>query len=181
MNYAITGDPMVTPAHLSMPEGMRIVGFGLGTPPGVLHTPLLAFGKAGTNLMRLVMWSTGSVVGGLGLLALLLGLRRRSTDLILLVPLAGIFGFYYFFYTSPASDTGPLYYLDLVPVLALVCARVAGTLATTAPDKARYLRRICGGWTAALVVAFVTWWPLQGIAAHRVTSNTLLPYRAVEA
>ena len=27
----------------------------------------------------------------------------------------------------------------------------------------------------------MTWWPLEGIAAHRVTNNTLLPYRVVEA
>jgi len=181
MNYAITGDPMVTPAHLSMPEGMRIVGFGLGTPPGVVHTPLLAFGKAGTNLMRLVMWSTGSVVGGLGLLALLLGLRRRSTDLLLLVPLAGIFGFYYFFYTSPGSDTGPLYYLDLVPVLALILARAVGALAARQTDSALVLRRVSGGGLAAFAVALATFWPLEGISSHRVTDNTLLPFRAVEA
>lgn len=180
-NYLVTGDPLVTPAHISMPEGLKIVGFGDGIPVGVLHTPLVAFGQAGTNLVRLLLWSTGSLVASLGLLGLLIGLRRSAADLMLLVPLAGLFGFYYFFYTSPATDTGPLYYLDLVPVLALIFARVASAAVLAMEDRARAFRRLCGAWLAALAVAFASWWPLQGIAAHRVTDNTLLPFRAVEA
>ncbi len=179
INLAVTGDLMQTPAGLSMPKKLRIFGFGGDGMPGVPHTPLLAFGKLGTNLVRMTMWTTGSIAALAGMLALAGGLRRRTFDLVLLLPVASIFGLYYFFFTSPAYDTGPLYYLDLVPACALALGRSAVALADRTGGPRAPRLGLALGLSAALV-ALATFWPMQGLAGRRVTDNTLLPYRTVE-
>ncbi len=184
INHLVTGDFMKTPAELSMKPGMKIFGFGEGIAHKIPHGPILAFGKAGTNLMRLTLWTSGSLVAALGVGGLLLGIRRRAADLLLLVPLFGLFGFYYFFYTSPGFDTGPLYYLDAVPLLALALGRVVSVVMrpdAAQPAAAERKRWVAAGATAALVFSLLVWWPIQGLAINKVTDNTLLPYRAVDA
>jgi hypothetical protein len=179
INAHVTGDALLTPSSMSHPENLQIFGF---VNTAVPHTPMLAFGKAGTNLLRLALWTTGSLLAGLALVGFVAGLRRRATDLVLLVPVLAVFACYYFFYTSPGYDTGPLYYLDLVPALALIIGRSTVTLLdrVTVPGDEQPRRLAAGLGVASFAVAFMTFWPMQGIAGRRVTDNNLLPYRAVE-
>jgi hypothetical protein len=183
INWHITGDPMMTTVTMSHPATLRIFGFE-NTP--IPHTPLLAFGKSGTNLIRMLLWTTGSLFGAFTLMGLVGGLRRRTLDLLLLVPVFTCFFCYYFYFTSPVSDTGPLYYLDLVPLLALISGRTITAFVErlppatdpTTPD--RRLAIVGAGFVASYLVALATFWPMQGIAGRSVTNNNLLPYRAVE-
>lgn len=176
INKAITGDPMMTPAVMSVPTKLKIFGFD-GTV--IAHTPLLAFGKSGTNLIRLTLWTTGSTLGAIALVAFLGGLRRRTSDLVLLAPVLAVFSCYYFYFTSPGSDTGPLYYADLVPALALVIGRTLVALGDRLPEEG-HLSMVRSTVVMSFVVALGSFWPMQGIAGHHVTDNNLQPYRAVE-
>lgn len=180
INWRLTGDALQQLATVDLARRDRHM-FGFWprkqTAYNFAHTPVLAFGKTGTNFLRLALWSAGSALSLAGVGALLCGLRRRASDLVVLAPVVALLAAYYFFFTSPVYDTGPVYYLDALPFLALASARAASTLADRG-DGAR--RHLAAGHLALVLTAAMTFWSLMGIAAHHVSDSILGPYRAVE-
>lgn len=173
IDQTITNDPLVLPATLT--PGGRMFGFGVDDMVlRIPHTPLLAFGKIGTNFLRLVYWIGGSALVLPALLLPLLGFSRSRRDHLLYLPALALFAGYYFFLMSPVYDTGPVYYLDTLPFFALLLARTFGALAARTSARA-----VTSYVVAALGIAFASFWNIQGIAAKRISDAVREPYRAV--
>jgi len=177
INWRLSGDLLQNIATIRKDRHMFGFWPRSKTAYNFAHTPVLAFGKMGTNFLRLALWSAGSALSLLGVGALIGGVRRRAADLAVLVPVATLLLAYYFFFTSPVYDTGPAYYLDALPFLALATGRA---LSTWSERGAPAQRSAAAGAGALILVAALTFWPLMGIGVKHVADSVLGPYRAVE-
>jgi len=158
--------------------------FGFGTFLwGIKHTPALGLRNTLVNLLRTDFWLFGSAVS---LLPAVLGAwttRQRAWTRIFLVSSAATVALYFFYFWPGISDTGPVnYYLLLLPLVTF-SALGLGTLTERlelAPQAGR--RRLPGAATAALlIVAALTFWPVQLQALKAVGRAVSEPYRLLAA
>ncbi len=183
-----------TPFRPPITRGNERPIFGLGNLAfGAYHTPWKSLGQVVTNAFELVVWASGSVLTALafvvGAVGAGRGTGRRADWLWLVIPGALLAG-YYFFFRTPPIDTGPTYFLDAAPFLAIFVARVlAGAPAAVArlaaralaPDEETNVRRAALAIpTLALLAGLGTFWPQHLHGISRSTDTVLAPYRAVE-
>jgi len=121
VNHALTGSAWLSPYEVNFP-GRFHLGFGQDAF-GVVHTPQLALAVAGLTLFELNAWVLGWPLSLIPVLGCLVLERARGPALLLIalpacmlvahlpVPMAGV------------HDTGPLYYLEVLPMVVIVAAR----------------------------------------------------------
>ena len=182
INWQITGNPL-RPA-LGLARGYRrVFGFRGRMAYGVSNLPREAAGKLATNALRLLLWTSGSALTGAALLAAAAGWLKKRGDALLLVPPAFLLLGYLFFYRSPVSDTGPVYFLDALPFLTLFVARallgVRDRLAARIGDTAATARVAAIG-VVAVVLAMVTFWPVQARGVRRAARAIRAPIELAE-
>ena len=120
-NAEMTGSPWLTPYEVNFPTDFRL-GFGQDVF-GVIHTPQLALAVAGLVLLQLNAWVLGwplslaPVVG-----AVALGRLRGAALLLLVIPLFALVAFMPV-PMAGVQDTGPLYYLEVLPLLVILAGR----------------------------------------------------------
>jgi len=121
VNAGLTDSPWLTPYEVNFPGRFKI-GFGQDAF-GIVHTPQLAAAVAGLTLFELNAWVLGWPLSLIPV-ACALFLERISAPTLLAaslplcmmlafvpVPMAGV------------QDTGPLYYLEVLPLLVILAAR----------------------------------------------------------
>jgi 4-amino-4-deoxy-L-arabinose transferase-like glycosyltransferase len=150
--WAVTGDPWLNPYVLWWPYDRVGFGEGFGAMPGG-HSPYYAW----INLKQDLSRAATDLLGwpGLSWLPLLLGLfvrPRRSRDLALLVPFAGLVVAYAFYWIgSPSRLWGPRYYFEAFGPLWLLGAVGLIKVWELAGNRERWLQRALVGALALLV------------------------------
>ncbi len=161
VNFELTGSPWLTPYEINFPGRFRL-GFGQDAF-GIIHTPELALAVAGLSLFELNAWTLGWPLSFLPIGAAFALERPRGSRLVLAalplvillayvpVPMAGV------------HDTGPIYYLEILPLLVIFAARglvlsgrrVAGMLEGRGRDL------LAWAVVAATVVGVLGFWSQQ--------------------
>lgn len=120
-NAAVTGSPWLSPYEMNFP-GQFWLGFGQDAF-GVFYTPGLALGAAGMIVVSLNAWALGWPASLLpAALGLGLGRPRGKALAIALVPLVVLVA-HLPVPIGGVHDTGPLYYLEVLPPLVVFGAR----------------------------------------------------------
>jgi hypothetical protein len=121
VNSQLTGSPWLTPYEVNFPGRFRL-GFGQDAF-GIIHSPEMAWAIVGLTLFELNAWLLGWPLSLVPVgLALLLDRPPRRAWLVLATPLCVILAFL----PVPMAgvhDTGPLYYLEVLPALVIAAAR----------------------------------------------------------
>jgi len=154
--------------------------FGFGTFLwGIEHTPALGLRNTLVNILRTNFWLYGSVASLVPAAVGLWATRRQPWTRVLLVSSAATIVLYFFYFWPGVSDTGPVnYYLLLLPLT--VFSDALGKQFQDASQVA--LRRLPGALTAALVVvAALTYWPVQLEVLQTLGRSVSEPYRLLAA
>jgi hypothetical protein len=180
INEALTGTPWLTPYEVNFP-GRFHLGFGQDAF-GVTHTPRLALGVAGLALVELNVWTLGWPLSLLPVGACL-ALERppaRALAIVALpaamilahlpVPMAGV------------HDTGPLYYLEILPALTILAARglVLATRRGAALGRGRGRDLVVWMAVAATFVGAFGFWSQQVTTLHHLSELNRAPYELAE-
>ncbi len=180
-NAVLTGNPFQTGYSEVQPESGRVLGFGEILPGKISHTPLDGLINIGMIAVRLNFWTWGWPLGWIFVIAALLWARdSRLTPLwaTLIAVAAGSV----FYFSIGVSDTGPVKYYELLPILTILT--VAGVAALD--------RRVASGQrpgvsalAPALVICFCfLGWGLFGRIQigelRQLTDRIAAPYRLVE-
>lgn len=120
-NAELTGSPWLTPYEVNFPGRFRI-GFGQDAF-GVIHTPQLALAVAGLTLFELNNWTLGWPLSFAPIAcALVLGGVTGRARLLIVLPLCVLVA-YMPVPMAGVHDTGPIYYLEVLPMLVILGAR----------------------------------------------------------
>ncbi|HJZ85643.1 MAG TPA: hypothetical protein VKN99_10760 [Polyangia bacterium] len=173
LNAHLTGSMRTTAFELfNQREWRGTKLFGFDPQPVRLYTstPEVAFSRLITQVSRGHFWMFGWPLGVLPAL----GARGRTALALATIPLL-LVGGYFYYYSNSVADTGPVYYLCALPVVAVLAVRgletLAGRLGTAAPAAA-----LCG-----LVIAGGALFAPRELAAAREVARTVRrPKRAVE-
>jgi hypothetical protein len=144
-------------------------GFGKGPMKYFNNTPEVAFSKTLAQTVRGGFWMFGWPIG---VLPILFARGRRALSLALF-PLVVVAG-YFLYYANAVSDTGPVYYLCTLPVIAVLAVHGLATLARRFP---RVELASLGGLVLASACFFM---PRELVAARDVARLVRRPKRAVE-
>ncbi|NOZ79853.1 MAG: hypothetical protein GXP48_11885 [Acidobacteria bacterium] len=158
--------------------------FGFGTFLwGIKHTPALGLRNTLVNLLRTDFWLYGSVASLIPAAVGIWATRRRAWTRVLLVSSSATVVLYFFYFWPGISDTGPVnYYLLLLPlvVFSALGLDALGKRFQNAPQVAR--QRLPGAVAAALiVVAALTYWPVQLEVLRTLGRSVSEPYRLLAA
>lgn len=134
VNYLVNDDPLITNYDVYWKryyerkdfENTTVLGFGT-YPWGIQHTPELGWRNTWLNAVRLGFWLFGNpVLLVFTLAAVRFKLRRAWSVMFLAIPIL-FYGFHFFYFWPGISDTGPVFYSELIPVLLIATAHgVAG-------------------------------------------------------
>ena len=158
-NEVITGNPLQMPFSMYWPG--ETIGFGrvspIGHPGEIYHTPLRGIMNLAVSVMRANSWFLGWPLSFLPLMGLLaLGFLSKSAENenpepmpwtswdTLWVAVIAVFCIGYIsYYSSGVSDTGPVYYHELLVPLSLLSAKgilsVHSLLGRTRLERLKYL------------------------------------------
>lgn len=163
-NKAVTGSPFVTGYDLfNEKNGWKTMGFGEG-PFGIERDVASAAAHGFTVWGLLASFVSGSPFSLLVLLAPVLGGRsRRLRTIAAALLMCAVYTFAYFFYCGASlTQTGPVYFDALMPVIAGAIAVAAVDLhdavAEAQPEWRRLVPSVLVAQTFAAVVVF---WPSQ--------------------
>ncbi|HEX7880774.1 MAG TPA: glycosyltransferase family 39 protein [Candidatus Eisenbacteria bacterium] len=180
VNQQLTGNPFRTGYAEVQGDRGRVLGFGEVIPGRLEHTPASGLLNVLQTIVRLNFWSFGWPLGWLFVVAALLWSRRRD-----LLPLWGILvvtalGSVLYF-SLGVSDTGPVKYYELLPVMVLLT--VAGA-ASLNERIGRAGRPGLSGLAPALIAALtLVGWGLfgrvQAAELGALTNRIAAPYRQV--
>jgi hypothetical protein len=179
VNAAQTGSPWLSPYVVNFPTAR--IGFYqefLGT----YHTPQLALAIVGLTLLELNAWALGwplsllPAVGGLTLerpSGLTVALAAAPASLLVAsmpVPVAGV------------HDTGPIYYLEALPMLVIVGARglQVGARAANELAGARGRDALCWLAVASGLVGWLVFGGQQLRVLEGLSENIRAPYEAAQ-
>jgi 4-amino-4-deoxy-L-arabinose transferase-like glycosyltransferase len=158
MNAELTGSPWLTPYEVNFP-GRFWLGFGQDAF-GIIHTPQLALAVFGLTIFELNAWSLGwpfslaPVAAAIGLARL-----RGAARLLFAVPLFVLLAFM-IVPMAGVHDTGPIYYLEVLPLIVILAARgmiVLGERVGSVGDGSGRDRLAWFAIAACLVGALVFW------------------------
>lgn len=183
INQVLTGNPFKTGyAAVQGQQRGQVIGFGEVIPGRLDHTPLSGLVNLGLTVVRLNFWTFGWPLSWLFVIAAMLWSpagRLRVLHWILAATAVGSV----FYFSMGVSDTGPVKYYEILPVLAILSA--AGLSAFDA--------RVSGGRRpglgalppALLIVLTLVGWGVFGrvqiMELRRLTTRIGEPYRAVAA
>ena len=125
-NYQINGEILKTNYHAAWGEGKtpfkHPFGFGKGAWH-MVHTPEQGFWSAVNNLLRLNWWLFGWPLGLIFVVAWALRRDKRVVEHLGFAAFALSFLVYFFYFWPGVSDTGPVLYCELAPILILLSVR----------------------------------------------------------
>jgi hypothetical protein len=172
LNAELTGDWLRTSYDVFNERwpGAKMFGFGKGPFRYFTNTPEIAFSRLGAQVTRGSFWMFGWPLGALPML-----LCRGRRALALAAPIALSLGGYFFYFANSVHDTGPVYYLSLLPLGAVLAARGIEVACARAGDAA-----IASALAALAVSAGLLFWPREVIAARQVARIIRRPKLAVE-
>jgi hypothetical protein len=158
----------------------RVIGFGEVIPGRLEHTPVSGVLNVLQTIVRLNFWTFGWPLGWLFVVAALLWSRRRDLSPLWAILVVTALGSILYF-SLGVSDTGPVKYYELLPVLTLLT--VAGALSLH-ERTGRAGRPGLSGLAPALVAALtLVGWGLFGRAQagelRQLTHRIGEPYRRV--
>lgn len=182
VNQVLTGNPLKTGYSEIQGDRGRVLGFGEAVPGQPERTPLSGLLNVFQTLVRLNFWSLGWPLSWLFVVAALLWSRRRDLAPLWAVLIVTALGSVFYF-SLGVSDTGPVKYYEILPVIILL---------TVAGARSLHERIGRGGrpglspLTPALVVAltlvgWVGFGRVQAIELHRLSDRIQEPYRRVAA
>jgi len=181
VNQALTGNPLKSGYSEVPGELGRVLGFGESLPGQPAHTPVSGLMNVIQTVVRLNFWSMGWPLSWLFVMAALLFARRRD-----LAPLWGILivtAIGSVFYVSlGVSDTGPVKYYEILPVLVLLTVAGARSLHERIGQGGR---TGLSALTPALIVALtlVGWGcfaRVHAIELHQLTDRIQEPYQKIK-
>jgi hypothetical protein len=180
VNDAQTGSPWLTAYKINFPEMFRL-GFGQDIY-GVIHTPALALAVAGLTLLELNAWTLGWAVSLLPV-ACAVTLERPPGAAILLAAIPACMLVAYM--PVPAAgvhDTGPLYYLEVLPMLVILAARGLQLLSGTIEARFGAASRERLAWlaVASTLVGCLVFGGQQALVLRNLAAFNAAPYRAAE-
>lgn len=188
IDWILAGNPFR--AVITKGSERPIFGFG-NLAFGAYHTPYKAFGQMATNVFEIVLWASGTIMTALGLVVGAAAPRSRRLEWLWLAPPGALVVMYYFFFRTPPIDTGPTYFLDVLPFLAIFLARVlAGAPLAVARLRGRSLAPAerTGAARASVLIpalavltAFGSFWPAHVHGAARSAESVAAPHRAIAA
>lgn len=180
-NAVLTGNPLRT--GYAEIEGQRgqVIGFGEVIPGRITHSPLSGLGNVGLVLARLNFWTFGWPLSWLFIIAALLWARNPRLQLLRWI-LGAVACGSIFYFSIGVSDTGPVKYYELLPILAILSA--AGLAALDA-RIATSRRPGLSALAPALVLGLTlfSWGFFSRVQAGellRLSDRVAEPYRAVE-
>lgn len=180
INSELTGSAWVTPYAINFPGRFRL-GFGQDTF-GVIHTPQLALAVMGLTLVELNVWSLGWPLSLIPIIAgVWLGPLRRGAWLLAAIPLFALVA-HMPVPMAGVHDTGPLYYLEVLPLLVILAARgliaLGRRLGASGDGRAGELV----GWVAlaAFVVSVLVFWQQQVDVLRSLSRFNNEPYVTAE-
>lgn len=181
VNQALTGNPLKTGYAEIQGSQSRVLGFGESLPGQPEHTPLAGLMNIFLTVVRLNFWSMGWPISWLFVLAALLFCRQRELAPLWAILIATAIGSVFYF-SLGVSDTGPVKYYEILPVLVLLTVAGARSLHERI---GRGGRSGLAALTPALVVALtlVSWGcfgRVQAIELHRLTDRIQKPYQKIE-
>ncbi len=154
------------------------LGFETHIPMRAMVPTVAAFGRAAADLLRFVLWTSGSALTWLVVVAAGSGLVRRRSDALLLVPVAALFLATMGWDRPPGAETGPAAYLDVLPFFVLFLGRVLSAAYARLGSRGR--PALAAGALLGLAVAFATWWPVQAVGLHTSGDAVAGPYRLAD-
>lgn len=170
-NRAVTGSPWTTGyALFNGGRGWKTMGFGIG-PFGVEHTVSSAAASQLTVWALLTVFLSGSPCAFMLLApAVLAGRSRRLAVIGAGVCVCALYTLAYFFYCGASiTQTGPVYFDALVPVIAGTIAVAAVDLHDLAVAVGDRLRRAIPSVLVAQTLAgLVVFWPSQVVELVRL-------------
>lgn len=180
VNQALTGSAWLSPYEVNFP-GRFHLGFGQDAF-GVVHSPQLALAVAGLTLFELNAWVLGWPLSLLPVLGCLVLERSRGPALLLFALPAGMILAHLPVPMAGVHDTGPLYYLEVLPMLVILAARglvlLARRVEETRAGRGRdLLAWICVG---ALVVGALGFWHQQLTVVRSLAEFNREPYEIAE-
>lgn len=183
INQALTGNPFKTGyAAVQGQQRGQVIGFGDVIPGRLAHTPVSGLVNLALIVVRLNFWTFGWPLSWLFVIAALLWTapgRLRVLHWILAATAVGTV----FYFSIGVSDTGPVKYYEILPVLALLSA--VGLAALDARVAASRRPGLGALAPALLAVLTLMGWGLFGriqVGQLRdLTTRIGEPYRAVAA
>lgn len=121
-NKTITGNPFLFPFNYYDPT--EKIGFGqMLKNYAYIHTPIKGLLNLITNIVKLNSWLFGIPLSLLFIISLLLFGKLCTSDLLNFSIILSVFFFQIFYYSPGVSDTGPVYYFELLLPLTILSAR----------------------------------------------------------
>ncbi|HJZ84842.1 MAG TPA: glycosyltransferase family 39 protein [Polyangia bacterium] len=172
VNAELTGNWLRTPYDLFIERwpGAKLFGFGTGPFKYFRNPPEVAFSKLCVQATRGSFWMLGWPLGVLPALAA----PGRRALLLAAIPIV-LLGGYFFYFANSVYDTGPVYYLCLLPVTAVLAVRGLGALRGPFGGSAPVAALL--GLLAAGALFFA---PREFLAAREVARSIRRPKLAVE-
>ena len=181
VNQTLTGNPLKT-GYSELEGAGRVLGFGDVTPGQPGRTPLAGLVNMFQTVVRLNFWSLGWPLSWLFVVAALLFCRRRDLAplwaILIVTAVGGVF-----YASLGVSDTGPVKYYEILPVIVLLTLAGARSLHERIGAAGR---AGLSALTPALLVALtLVGWGLFGRAQafelRQLGGRIQEPYRKVAA
>ncbi len=179
-NKIITGSRLEFPFHYYNP-GERL-GFGAMLSEGhYIHTPMKSLVNLAVSVARMNAFLLGFPVS-LIFAAIVLFTRTLHPGDRLCLGIVVAFCFTYLFYHSPGiSDTGPVYYYELIIPLIILTARGMTLLHNFITRHAAFLHDSVKHFVVlSIMLAFMTFYPERIIHIMNLTDRVREPYEVVE-
>ncbi|MCD6384173.1 glycosyltransferase family 39 protein [Candidatus Sumerlaeota bacterium] len=179
-NKEITGSWLEFPFHYYNPQ--ERLGFGAMLRQGhYVHTPVKSIINLTVSALRMNAFLLGFPISLLFVLVMLFVRPLESGDKLSLA-IIGTYCFVYAFYYSPGvSDTGPIYYYELIIPLILLSARGIVIAQRFLKEHIPELRDFIGNFIfLSILLALFTFYPERILHILNLTEKVSEPYRVVE-
>lgn len=177
VNEAQTGSPWLTAYKVNFPEMFRL-GFGQNIY-GVIHTPELALAVVGLTLLELNAWTLGWSLSLAPVACAVILERPPGAAILLAVAPVCMLAAYMPVPAAGVHDTGPLYYLEVLPMLVILAARGLQLVSRLLRESAR---RDQLAWLAAsfTLMGCLVFGGQQAAVLRSLAAFNAAPYQAAE-
>lgn len=179
-NKEITGSWLEFPFHYYNPQ--ERLGFGAMLKEGhYVHTPVKSIINLTVSAIRMNAFLLGFPISLLFVLLMFFVRQLKTTDKLCLAIIATYCIVYAFYYSPGVSDTGPIYYYELIIPLILLSARGILLAHRFIKEHIPELKEFIGNFLfISILLAFFTFYPERILHILNLTEKVSEPYRLVE-